>query len=75
VSLSADEVRDLLRECVTVVKPGETLIIRLPADSPEETVSYYRDRIQAAREHYRLPFQVVVVAADGLGVAEAEVAS
>ena len=26
--LSPDEVRQLLRECVTVVKPGETLVIR-----------------------------------------------
>ncbi len=28
--LSPDEIRQLLRECVTVVKPGETLILRCP---------------------------------------------
>ena len=30
--LSQDEIRRLLRECVTVVKPGETLILRCPED-------------------------------------------
>jgi hypothetical protein len=29
VSLSEDEVRHLLRECVTVVRPGEVLILRV----------------------------------------------
>ncbi len=28
--LSPEEIRQLLRECVTVVKPGETLILRCP---------------------------------------------
>jgi len=28
--LTPDEIRQLLRECVTVVKPGETLVLRCP---------------------------------------------
>ncbi len=35
--LNPDEVRQLLRECVTVVKPGEVLILRCPENwSPEQ---------------------------------------
>jgi hypothetical protein len=71
VSLSADEVRDLLRECVTVVKPGETLILRLPSDTSIESVTWYRKHVEAVREYFNLPFQVVVLVAEGLGVAEA----
>ena len=29
-TLSPDEIRQLLAECVTVVKPGETLVLRCP---------------------------------------------
>jgi hypothetical protein len=36
-ALTPDQVRQLLRECVTVVKPGETLIVRVPVTwSPEQ---------------------------------------
>ena len=31
--LGRDEVRALLRECVTVVRPGETLVIRVPENT------------------------------------------
>jgi hypothetical protein len=35
--LTPDQVRQLLRECVTVVKPGETLILRCPEGwTPEQ---------------------------------------
>jgi hypothetical protein len=36
-ALAPDEVRQLLRECVTVVKPGEVLVLRCPENcSPEQ---------------------------------------
>jgi hypothetical protein len=38
--LTQDEVRQLLRECVTVVKPGELLVIRIPDLTPEQLYEY-----------------------------------
>lgn len=31
-ALTPDAIRDLIRECVTIVKPGEVLAVRLPLD-------------------------------------------
>jgi hypothetical protein len=38
--LTEDEVRQLLRECVTVVTPGELLVIRAPDLTPEQLYEY-----------------------------------
>jgi hypothetical protein len=38
--LSPDEVRQLLRECVTVVKPGEVLVIRTTDLTPNQMREY-----------------------------------
>jgi hypothetical protein len=39
-ALSPDEVRQLLRECVTVVKPGEVLVIRTTDLTPYQVREY-----------------------------------
>lgn len=38
--LTQDEVRQLLRECVTVVRPGEVLVIRVPDLTPGQLYEY-----------------------------------
>ena len=68
--LSPDEIRQILRACVTVVKPGETLIIRVPLTWTSAMVSNYTDTIQSVNEMLELPFRVLVVPAESLAVAE-----
>ena len=67
--LSPAEARALLRECVTVVKPGETLLIRLPVETPPNHVRQYRAVLDEMRVAFGLT-AVVVVAAE-LGVVQA----
>jgi hypothetical protein len=65
--LTKDEVYQLLRECVTVVKPGEALVVRIADLTPNQ----HREYQQAVREwHERgdLPFQVFIFIGDELGV-------
>src|ERR1017187_9594981 len=69
--LSPDEIRQLLRECVTVVKPGETLVVRGTNWTPSQT----REIQQAMDEMHELgivPFKALAVFGDELGVAEFE---
>jgi hypothetical protein len=61
-----DEVRTLLRECVTTVGPGEMLVIRVPYDTPREEANAYQQILDAAREAWGI--RAVVVVAEGLGV-------
>ena len=68
--LSPDEIRQLLRECVTVVKPRETLVVRGTNWTPAQT----REIQQAMDEMYELgivQFKALAVFGDELGVAEA----
>ena len=67
--LSPDQVRSLLRECVTVVKPGEVLVIRAPGDWTPNQLREYAEHL----EYYagEMGIRAMVVAGDGLGVAEA----
>jgi hypothetical protein len=70
---TADELRQFLRDNVTIVKPGETLIIRVPENwSPDQAVRY-EDAMNAADETGTpvLPFRTQVVAGLELGIAEA----
>jgi hypothetical protein len=68
--LSPDEIRQLLRECVTVVKPGETLVVRVPLSWTPAMVSDYSRNVRAAIEILELPFKTVVVPGDGLAIAQ-----
>ena len=69
-ALSPAQVRYLLRECVTVVKPRETLVVRGTNWTPAQT----REIQQVMDEMYELgivPFKALAVFGDELGVAEA----
>jgi hypothetical protein len=70
--LSPDEIRQLLRECITVVKPGETLIVRVPLTWTPDQVNRYSRIISDANEALELPFRTLVVPAGELSVAEAQ---
>jgi hypothetical protein len=68
--LTPDEIRKLLRECVTVVKPGETLILRVPWSTTPSQVRDLQDAITGSVKYWDLPFKVLVVPGDELTVAE-----
>jgi len=69
--LSPAEIRSLLRECVTIVKPGETLILRCGRYWTPNQVREIQDMLDHAAEWRELGFTALVVPADELGVAEA----
>ena len=66
--LSPDQIRSLLRECVTVVKPGEVLVIRAPGDWTPGQLREYAEHL----EYYagEMGIRAMVVVGDELGVAE-----
>jgi hypothetical protein len=67
--LTPDEVRQLLRECVTVVRPGETLVIRGRNWTPLQ-VREIQQVMDAMHEDGRIPFRVLAVFGDELGVVQ-----
>ncbi len=70
-ALTPDEIRALLRECVTVVKPGETLILRVPWTTTPSQVRELQDALTDTGEYMEVPFKVLVVPGDELTVAQA----
>jgi hypothetical protein len=67
--LTPEQIRCLLRECVTVVKPGETLIIRDRNWTPNqvrEIQQWMDDEYQSGR----IGFKVLAIIGEELGVAE-----
>lgn len=69
--LTKDEVRQLLRECVTVVKPGEVLVIRMWETWTVQQMREMQDVLNSMHEHGMVPFRSLVVPGAELGVAEA----
>lgn len=69
--LTPDEVRHLLRECVTVVKPGETLVIRGQNWTPNQ-VRELQHAMDFMREDGMIGFKVLIVFGDELGVVQPE---
>lgn len=67
--LTPDQVRCLLRECVTVVQPGETLVIRGRDWTPNQVREIQR-AVDAMREDGAIGFKVLAVTCDELAVAE-----
>jgi hypothetical protein len=65
--LTPDEVRQLVRECVTVVKPGETLVMRGRDWTPNQVQEIQRV-MDAMHEDGTIGFKVLVVIGDELGV-------
>lgn len=70
--LTPETARALLRECVTVVQPGETLVIRAPGTWTPRHVEEYQDHADAATASGRIPFRVLVVIGDELAVIQPE---
>lgn len=67
--LTSEVIEAALRECVTVVKPGETLVIRCRDWTPGQ-VEQYQEYIDA--EWRELPFRVLMVIGDELGIVRPE---
>lgn len=63
---SPAEVRALLRECATIVGPGEALVIRVPYGTPREEARSYQDALDAAGEAWGI--RATVVPAEGFSV-------
>ena len=68
--LTLNEMRQILRECTTIVKPSETLILRVSGFSPER-VEYYQENLDAWLDRHGRPFSALVLEGAGLGIAEA----
>lgn len=70
MSLTEDEVRSLLRECVTVVKPGETLVFS-PADpwTPNQ-MREFQDYANLVIADLGLDMRVLALPSGSLGIAE-----
>ena len=70
-ALTEDEVRQLLRECVTVVRPGEVLVIQMPWDAPAEAIYQFGERVHAVMQDMSPSIHTAVIPAVSLGVVEA----
>jgi hypothetical protein len=69
--LTEEQVRFLLAACVTVVKPGETLILRCGREWTPNQMREIQEMIDHVAEWRGLGFTVLVVPADELGIANA----
>jgi hypothetical protein len=69
--LAPDEIRHLLRECATVVGPGETLVIRDRNWTPNQVREIQR-WMDDEYESGRIGFKVLAVIGEELGVAQPE---
>jgi hypothetical protein len=67
--LTPGEIRQLLRECVTVVKPGETLVIRGRDWTPNQ-VREIQQVMDAMHEDGQIPFRALATFGDELGVVQ-----
>jgi len=68
--LSPDQIRSLLRECVTVVKPGEVLVIRVSENMTPRQCSEYQQAVDGWIAHGDLGIKVMVLPGEGLGITE-----
>ena len=67
--LTPEQIRQLLSECVTVVKPGETLVIRGRDWTPNQ-VREIQQVMDALHEEGRIPFKALAIFGDELAVTE-----
>ena len=73
--LTPELARELLRECVTVVKPGETLFIRVSESWTPNQIREYTDMLQAWLDHRDAGCHVVVGWGEEFAVAQPEPAA
>lgn len=67
-ALSPDEARALLRECVTVVAPGETLVIRAADTWTPRQVHDVQGRLREVIADRGLTFEVLLVPGEEFAV-------
>lgn len=65
---TADEVRSFLAECVTIVKPGEWLVVRVTDLTPSQ-MREYQLIMNEQHDAGWLPFRVLIVHGNELGIA------
>lgn len=70
-ALTPETAEALLREHVTVVAPGETLVVRVPGSWTPEQAEHYQEYADAATACGRISFPVLVVIGEELAVAPA----
>jgi hypothetical protein len=72
-ALTPETIRALLRECVTVVQPGETLIVQVGDTwTPRQVAAAHRELNWAGEDGKPYwPFRVLLVPGTGLGTAAA----
>lgn len=68
--LTPDQIRQLLSECVTTVRPGETLAVRVPWETRPAQVAEYQRYVEEAIKTCAIPFRVLVLAGDELGAVQ-----
>ena len=68
--LTPETARALLSERVTVVRPGETLVIRVPDSWTPNQAREYQRYADEATERGRIPFKVLVVTGDEFAVVQ-----
>jgi hypothetical protein len=71
-ALTPEAARALLRECITVVQPGETLVVRVPGDWTPRMMVEYQDYADAATESGYIPFKVLVVIGEQVAIVQTE---
>jgi len=66
--LDGAAIEALLRECVTVVEPGQVLIGRVPFSFSQKDLRLAQEWLDARTEH--LGFSALAIPCEGLGVME-----
>jgi hypothetical protein len=69
--LTPETARELLRECVTVVKPGEVLLIRVPDNWSPRQVHETQERISEIIAYRELGVAVMLLPGEEFAVAKA----
>ena len=70
--LTAEQIRSFLKDNVTVVAPGETLVIRAPDLTPNQARELSDLLNWVGEDGPYLPFRTIVVPGDELGVVKAD---
>jgi hypothetical protein len=70
--LSKDEVRELLRECVVAVRPGEILVIGVSTFFSPRQLRELQESAQATLENWGSGIKVMVLPAAALAIIEAK---
>jgi|SRR5579859_41314 len=67
-SLKPDQLTDLVRECVTIVRPGEVLVVRVPEGWTPGQLRDAQENIAAWTGVHAPAVKVLLVHADGFAV-------